>query len=143
MPASRLERWRSDGELARELAPVIAAARESARGAALASARDAALRGGAGALGVQDTLQALAEGRVRLLLLPATAPITGQCGSDGAVYPPSVSPPGIDPAELTDDTQLADLLLRNAVAQGADVVVLSGADETELGRDEVAALLRW
>ena len=85
-------------------------------------------------LGAEATIEALAAGRVGILLLPAAAPITGFVARDGTLTP--LRRGGRRP-EGADD-QLADAMIRSALATGAEIELV---DRLEAG--EAAALLRW
>ena len=67
-----------------ELGPVLAGARHRRDLALVQRARDAALSGGRGALGLALTLTALDEGRVDCLLLDPAVPVASGLGPPGA-----------------------------------------------------------
>jgi len=99
--------------------------------------------GGRGAAGLEDTLEALNEQRVEVLLLLENFDAAGvccpQCGWLGA---PGT---GACPADGTDTTKrkdITDLAVRRALTQSARVVVVRDDDRLEpLG--SIAALLRF
>lgn len=126
--------WRSPAELGGEIASALAATRRGRAADLLAETRTTALRGGHAVLGVEATLEALAAGRVRTLLLPVDAPIAGHVASDGSLE--ALRRGGPAPHEVDD--RLADAMIRVALVGGADVAL---ADALEAG--EAAALLRW
>ena len=131
-------------QLAAALQPELDEA-ERRRGLALVErARDAALAGGNGALGVGDTLTALAEGRVAHLLLAAGTDLRGTRSPDGRLLPTGVVPPGADASELSPEPLLAERMIEQALATDAAVTTVEGAAAGALaGSDGVAAILRW
>jgi hypothetical protein len=125
-------------------APVIAEARARSALAAVEAARDAALSGGRGALGVPEVLDALAEGRVHTLLLDAARELEGSATGDGRLYPAGVVPPGVSPDELRTEPHLAERMAERALETGATLVAVTGAAaETLAEHGGVAAILRW
>lgn len=134
----------SAGELSAAFAGAVAAARGGRALAATEAARDAALAGGKGALGVSETLDALAEGRVHTLLLDAAREHEGAATPDGHLYPAGVVPPGTSPDELRPEPHLAERMVERALATGALIVPVGGrAAEVLAGHDGVGAILRW
>lgn len=139
----RLLGWLTLSELAGAVEPGLERARARLQLALLQRARGEALAGGRGAIGLADTLAALAEGRVERLLLPAERELRGTRAPDGTLFPPGVEPPGASAAELVPEELLAERMLRRALATGAAVTLLRGEAEAALGADGAAALLRW
>jgi len=136
-----LERWRSPGQLAREIGPVAAARRELREASLVQGLRDEARLG---SVGLAPVLEALREARVETLLLPEERVLRGLSSADATVLAESGALPlGIDPGEVVEDEMLADAMIARAVDTGADVVVLSGAGVAALGELEAAAILRW
>jgi hypothetical protein len=135
--------WESPAQLAREITPVLAEERSRAQLALLERVRGSALAGGRAAIGLADTLTALSEGRVELLLLPAERELQGSRSRDGGLYPPDVLPPGISAFELVPEGLLAERMVQRARATDARICMLQGDAEAALGVDEAAALLRW
>lgn len=139
----RLLGWLAPAALAAAITPMIEEERARRQLALLERVRDEALAGGQGAIGLADTLAALAEGRVELLLLPADRDLRGSRALDGSLYPPEVAPPGISPADLRPEPFLAERMVQRAVRTDARVTFLRGGVEAALGTDDAAALLRW
>jgi hypothetical protein len=131
-------------EVAALCAPVVAEVRARSSLAAAEAARDAALAGGKGALGVPDTLDALAEGRVHTLLLDGARELEGSVTPDGRLYPADVIPPGISQEDLRREPHLAERMVERALETDARLVPVAGpAAEALAEHDGVAAILRW
>ena len=127
-----------------ELAPILASLRRRRDLGLVRRARDAALSGGRGALGLADTLTALAEGRVDRLLLDGSRDVVGAVGPGGELLPAGVVPPGVTGSELRSEPLLADRAALRALESGARVTVVDGEAALALAdADGVAALLRW
>lgn len=116
-------------DLAAALAPVIAEARERTRAVLAERAVGAALAGGAGSLGLDDTLAALGAGRVEHLLLLGAAGREPEAPSNG-------SPPR--------QANLDERMIELALDTGARITfVHPDAAPAFSEADAVAALLRW
>jgi len=150
--ASELELCEIDGRLdplpAPELARAVAgdlvrADRERHRSLALA-VRDRALAGGAASLGLRETLAALAEGRVAVLVLDQDRDVGGTRTPDGRLSPAGEVPPATDQSELVFEPHLAERMIERAFETGAEVVPLEpDAAEMLASEDGIGALLRW
>lgn len=104
----------------------------------------AASSGGAGTLGLSQTLAALAEGRVAHLLFDTRRDYRGASAPDGRLVAEGTVPPNVRDDELTPEPRLAERMIERALATGARVTPLEGAPADALGDYEgVAALLRW
>lgn len=139
----RLLGWLTPPELGMAVGPALERERARRQLAELDLARGEALAGGKGAIGLADTLSALAEGRVDRLLLPAERELRGSRAPDGRFFPRGVAPPGVGRADLRSEELLAERMIQRALATDAHVTLLRGAAEAALGDDEAAALLRW
>ncbi len=115
--APRLERWRGPGELAAPVRDLVDASRARRASELVARLRDAAVPGSIGLAAVRE---ALAEGRVATLVLPAA----GWLDPDG-------------------EPTSADAMIADAMATGADVLVLPAGAEDALCAHEAAAAVRW
>lgn len=135
--------WLTGPELAGVVEPALDRARSQRQLARLDRARGEALAGGIGAIGLADTLAALAEGRVDRLLVPTDRELRGSRAPDGTLFPPGIEPPGVCMADLHPEELLAERMIQRALATDADVTLLRGETEAALGDDEAAALLRW
>ncbi|MBB2911812.1 hypothetical protein FHS43_003085 [Streptosporangium becharense] len=124
--------------------PQLAAAR-TRRGVGLADrARDLALSGGRGALGLADTLAALNESRVANVLLAESYEWSGRRDGDGLLYADGQSPPAGSGRELTPEPVMGERMIERALDTDAEVTVLTGEAADALADfDGVAALLRW
>jgi hypothetical protein len=110
----------------------------------VARARDAALAGGPGALGLLDTLAALFEGRVHTLVLDAGREWAGLMEPDGRLWPEDTAPEDVPSRELTKEPFLAERMIEQALARGATVTPVEEEAAAPLAEhDGVAAILRW
>lgn len=104
-------------------------------------ARDRALAGGAGAVGVSDVLSALNEGRVEQLLFDQDATLSGYASADGLLFAANDRPAAQDTAE---EPLLVERMIERAVETSAVVTPVEGEAAEALREHEgVAALLRW
>jgi peptide subunit release factor 1 (eRF1) len=99
--------------------------------------------GGRGAAGLEETLEALNEQRVEVLLLQENFDAAGvccpQCGWLGS---PGIARCPADDTETVERDDITDLAVRRAVTQSARVVSVRDDDRLEpLG--SIAALLRF
>ncbi len=130
-------------QVAAAVADDLLAARTARRSTLAEQARSAALAGGPGAYGLDDTIDALNEGRVARLLLDRAGRWRGHRAPDGRLAPLDEQLPGVEPDELVPDEHLAERMVERALATGAAVTVLDGAEAEALAPAGVAALLRW
>jgi hypothetical protein len=134
----------SAAEIADALGPALEQANARREAALVGRAKDAALSGNAGALGLADVLAALEDGRVEHLLFDPSRPYPGARTPDGRLVPEGIVPPGVDAAELEAEPALTGHLVERALATDARVTPLSAAGVQSLaGHEGVAALLRW
>jgi hypothetical protein len=134
----------SAAEVASTFAAAVSQTRERAAHTLAGRARDAALSGGPGAVGVADVLDALAEGRVHELFVDPTRAHEGVETPDGRLFPAGVVPPGVSAAELRIEPLLLDRMVARALETDAAVVPVAGeAAEALAEHDGVAATLRW
>jgi hypothetical protein len=141
---SDLAPYLTAAEVADTLAPALAKARSSSTAAAVARARDAALSGGRGALGLADVLTALAEGRVHELLVDVVREFDGVETPDGRLWPAGIVPPGVDRGQLSPEPQMIERMVTRAAETNATVTPLDAtAAEGLAENDGVAAILRW
>jgi hypothetical protein len=124
--------------------PELRAARVRRCAEAAREARDAALSGGAGAVGVSDTLGALREGRVDHLFLDGAADLRGGRAPDGAYYAQGETAPGVPAAAMVPEADLGERMIAIALTSGADATVLPPDSSDALAEgDGVVARLRW
>jgi hypothetical protein len=135
--------WLPSAELADVVEGRLVDTRVRRQQVELERVRGEALTGGRGAIGLADTLTALAEGRVDLLLLPTERDLRGTRALDGRLFPAGVVPPGVPPEELRPEELLPERMIRRAAETGASVSYLRAEAEAVLGADEAAARLRW
>lgn len=136
--------WLSAEEIAGMLLPDIEEAGRRRACALVERAKDAALSGGRGAVGLQDVLAALQEGRITSLLYDDARDYRGLRAADGRLFPEGVEPAGVPEAELNLEPQLAERMIERALETDADLIPVSGEAAAALAECEgVAALLRW
>jgi hypothetical protein len=134
----------SPAGVADALGSTVEGARERRGRAAAERAVAAALSGGAGAVGLADTLEALAEGRVHELILDPAREHEGAETPEGLLFPAGIVPAGSSPTELRAEPMLVDRMIERAVATDAAVTVLGEGSASVLAEhDGVAAILRW
>lgn len=134
----------SAAEIADALAPELEAANVRREASLVGRARDAALSGNAGALGLADVVAALEDGRVEHLLFDPERAFPGVRAADGRLAPAGAEPPGADPSGLVAEPSLTPHLVERALETDARVTPLSAAGaETLAEHGGIAALLRW
>ncbi|MFI9596072.1 VLRF1 family aeRF1-type release factor [Nonomuraea sp. NPDC052265] len=130
----------SASEAAEHVAAELAAARERRDAALVTRARDAALSGGKGVLGLNQTLALLNEGRVDHLLLDENGRWSGFRGADGFLYDEQTPRSMV----LEQEPDLGERMIEAALDNGARITVLgTEAAEPLTPYKGVAALLRW
>jgi hypothetical protein len=132
-------------DLATALAPALDQARDEDHRQKAALVRDAALSTqGTATLGLDDTLAALAEGRVHELLLDTQREVSGVVSPDGRLARRGQVPPGVAPGTLQAEPHLIERMIERALETGAGVVPLAATAADVLDDwDRVAARLRW
>jgi hypothetical protein len=140
----RVEEWRSPHDLARTLTPALERADAERDLALVEEARDRAQSGRGGALGLSDTLAALAEGRVDHLVLDERRPFTGVRAPDGRLAAEGEVPPGAEAADLAPEPAMAERMIAAALETSAAITLVSGEAAEALDRfGGAAAVLRW
>ncbi|MFC7649610.1 VLRF1 family aeRF1-type release factor [Streptosporangium lutulentum] len=124
--------------------PQLKAAR-TRYGAGLANrAKDAALAGGRGVLGLRDTLHALNESRVANLLLDESREWSGSRTDYGMLHLPGEIPPGESEKTLVPESAMGERMIERALDIDAEVTVLDReASRILADYDGVAAIMRW
>jgi hypothetical protein len=106
-------------------------------------ARDLALSGGAGALGLSEVVASLNEGRVDHLLIDETVQHAGYISGDGLLYADDQRP-AAQGGDLRDEPLLVERMIERALETGARVTPIDEDAEAGLAEsDGVAAILRW
>ncbi|WP_406313355.1 VLRF1 family aeRF1-type release factor [Streptosporangium sp. NBC_01639] len=124
--------------------PQLLAARTRFATALADGAKDAALSGGRGAVGLADTLNALNDSRVAQLLLAESREWSGSRTADGRLCPPDQIPQGESAHEHVQEDRMGERMIERALDIDAEVIVLDRqAAETLADFDGVAAILRW
>lgn len=111
----------------------------------VAAAKERALSGGAGALGLRHVCEALNAGRVERLLFDDRLVLEGFVSSEGTLHP-RVEGLAANAEELTftRDRLFVERMVEQALATSAGVTPLAAEPADELAEHEgVAALLRW
>jgi len=137
--------WSAD-DLERALHADLERAARSARHDRAAHALDAArTRAGKAALGVDDVLDALVEGRVHhLVVVPAAVPSSYEQMPDGRLAAAGELPAGVLHGRLRRPPGLCDRMVAEAVLHDGEVTAL-GIDESPdlVSAGGVVAILRW
>lgn len=137
--------WSAD-DLERALHPDLDRAARTKRQELAAHALDAArTRAGRGALGVDDVLAALVEGRVHHLVVVAEAlPAYFEQTPDGRLTAAGELPAGVPHGQLRRHPGLCDRMVAEAVQHDGEVTAL-GIDESPdlVSAGGVVAILRW
>ena len=107
------------------------------------TAKDRALSGGAGALGLDDVLASLNEGRVEQLVFASDASFSGYRTEGGLLYA-SNGRPDLDDETLEEEPLLIERALERTLETGATVTpVEDEAAEMLAEHGGIAAVLRW
>ncbi|GAA4061648.1 VLRF1 family aeRF1-type release factor [Nonomuraea soli] len=123
------------GEVAKHVSGELAATRVSRDQALVARAIDTAKSGGKGALGLNQTLALLNEGRVEHLLLDEAGRWSGVRGADGFLF---------ESGEGAEESDLGERMIEAVLDSGATLTVLGPEAAAGLADyNGVAALLRW
>ncbi|GAA3081631.1 VLRF1 family aeRF1-type release factor [Streptosporangium carneum] len=131
-------------KLAEYVEPQLLAARTRHGVDLVNRAKDAALSGGQGALGLEATLGALNDSRVAQLLLDESREWSGGRTEDGRLYPQDATPEGESQDTLVRDSTMGERMIERALDIDAEVIVLDGEAAENLAEfDGVAAILRW
>ncbi|MGH3443534.1 MAG: VLRF1 family aeRF1-type release factor [Nitriliruptorales bacterium] len=106
-------------------------------------ARNRALSGGNGAVGVEDVLASLNEGRVDRLVFAVGARLSGYRTGGGMLYAQENSPAARG-EELLSEPHLVERMIARAVQTGGTATPVDGeAAQLLADHDGVTALLRW
>lgn len=142
--ASHVVSHLSPPHIAAVVEPDLAAARTRRSLRLAEQAREAALSGQAGTLGLGDTLNAIAERRVAHLLLERDRDWSGHRAPDGRLSAGDEMVPGVDPKALVEEPQLAERMIESVLHQNGEVTLVNGEAAQLLAEgDGVAAILRW
>lgn len=126
-------------KLAEYVEPQLRAARTRHGVELVGRTRDAALSGGPGALGLEETLGALNDSRVAQLLLDESGEWEGGQAADGLLYPRNGAREEVPP-----DPTMGERMIERALDIDAEVIVLDGEAARHLAESGgVAAMLRW
>lgn len=110
----------------------------------VAAARERALAGRAGALGLRQVCEALNAGRVEHLLFDDDLVVEGYRSSEGTLHPRVEGQAAQAGLEFERDPLFVEHMLEQALATKATITPLAPETAVPLGEHEgVAALLRW
>lgn len=131
-------------QLAAATAPLLEQTRLAAELAVVQAARAAAAARNAGAIGLDDVLSALNEGRVAHLLLDGGREWAGHQTADGQLFANDESPPGVPAATVSVADDLGEVMIERALGAGSHITMVTETAAAELSDvGGVAALLRW
>jgi hypothetical protein len=131
-------------EIAQQVWPLLRSVHEQRERQLVASARDRALSGGAGALGVREVCEALNEGRVAHLLYDDSLSLQGFRSDEGTVHPDV--PDVMKQADIAvhPEPLLIERMIERAIATDAGVTPIGPDVAPDLHEHEgMAAILRW
>lgn len=120
------------------LAPEIAAARAQRDGKLAADFAEARPKT---ALGSEEVLDALQEGRVDRLLIERDSVWSGRRIPEGSVLADAIAPGEAEVASAIADAQLGEAMIEMALSSDAKVSILAGGLGKQIGG--VGAFLRW
>lgn len=131
-------------KLAEYVGPQLLAARTRHGVRLVNRAKDAALSGGQGALGLEETLGALNESRVAQLLLDESREWSGAHTADGRLHPPEAIARAEPSGPVVRESAMGERMIERALDIDAEVIVLDG-DAAEILAEfgGVGAILRW
>lgn len=134
----------SPAQVADAVWPLLRSVARERERALIEQAKDRALSGGAGALGLRNVLKALNTGQVEHLLFDADLSAEGYVGEDGTLHARvggAAAQAGID---LHRDPLFVERMVEKVFAMGGRVTPCEQAAAALLDEHEgVAALLRW
>lgn len=130
-------------EIAEQVWPVLRSVHRQREVDLVEQAKDRALSGGAGALGISDTLRALNEGRVDHLLFQSTLELEGFVSEAKTLHFEEADPMA-QGVELTPEPLLVERMVEKAFGMGGKVTPVEEEAAGFLGEHgAVGALLRW
>ncbi|GHH64696.1 hypothetical protein GCM10017673_07760 [Streptosporangium violaceochromogenes] len=131
-------------KLAEYVGPQLLAARARHGVRLVNRVKDAALSGGQGALGLEETLGALNESRVAQLLLDESREWSGARTPDGRLHPPEAVERAEPSGPAVRESVMGERMIERALDTDAEVIVLDGeAAEILAEFGGVGAVLRW
>lgn len=131
-------------EIAARVGPEIEAVRLESVRTAVRTAKDAALSGGSGAVGLSDVLGAFREHRVARVYLDSGRTWKGHRSPDGGYFPADEMPPDVPAGAMEPVADLGEKMIEMALTNSADVTIVPEEAAEELAEDGgVAAQLRW
>lgn len=105
--------------------------------------KDRALSGGAGALGLDDVLASLNEGRVDRLVFDSEVSFSGYRTDEGLLYANNERP-DLGDGDVTEERLLVERAIERTLETGGTVTPVEGEPAQALGEHGgIAALLRW
>lgn len=129
-------------DVARSVLPLLTESQRRREQELAERAREAALGGGQGALGLSDVCGSLAEGRVQHLVFDEGIEVEGFRTADGRLIPSDGDTPSR--AELVPEPHLVERMIERAFETSAEVTPVSGeASELLAPHEGIGAILRW
>jgi hypothetical protein len=135
----------SPGQIAQEAWPILRSVHRQRERHLVEQAQEAALSGGAGALGPKRVCEAINIGRVGHLLFTVDSRLDGYVAADGTLHATVGGRLAQADLEVTREPYLVERLVEKTLAMGGRVTRVDDEDAArELApHDGVAALLRW
>ena len=131
-------------EIARQAWPILRSVHRKRERELVETARDRALSGGAGALGLPDTLDAINQGRIQHLLFDNEVQAEGYASEQGTLHLETEGPGIPEGLELSEERLLVDRMAQKVLSMSGQVTpVEEEAAEVLAEYGGVGALLRW
>jgi hypothetical protein len=131
-------------EIAEQAWPLLRSVHEERAHALVATAKDRALGGGAGALGFSEVCDALNEGRVAHLLYDDALQVAGFRSDEGTLHANEDGAMALSDVPLHPEPLLIERMVEKAIGTGAAVTPLGADVVADLEEHHgAAALLRW
>ncbi|MBW3621600.1 MAG: hypothetical protein KY461_15260, partial [Actinobacteria bacterium] len=130
--------------IADEAWPILRSKHREREGQLIEQAKDRALAGGAGALGLRNVLNALNEGRVAHLLVRSDLELEGYSTSEDTLHAEVGGAAAQAGYEMHPEEHFVERILEKAISMGGRVTPVDEEAADLLDEhDGVAALLRW
>lgn len=131
-------------QIADEAWPLLRSVHRDREHELVAMAKDRALSGGAGALGLRNVLKALNEGRVEHLLFDTAAELSGYRSSEDTLHAEVGGPEAQAGFEMHRESLLVEQMVEKTMRMSGQVTPLDeSAAEALVEHGGMAALLRW
>lgn len=138
--------WETESvsQVAEQAWPILRSMHRQRELALVAQAKDGALSGGHGALGMRNVLKALNEGRVRHLLFQSELEAEGYVTSEGTLHDDVSGPAAQAGFEMKPEKLFVEKMLEKVIEMGGSATPCDEeASDALVEHGGVAAILRW